>query len=305
MVQNQRIMVQITKALVKWGQELRPQLQKGAATRCVMSGKGDGVLDMEWNCGETTSAGSMLGHTDCKVHPAPGERAGAAEWSESEEGRTTAASRWKNNATINASAFIGVAIAGSNEARRKRPKHALSYTPERVKRGNAGHLEEQEEVYSIIGKLLDSDPWEAEPEYKEQVAYVPKEWLSVPFVVWIPNINWIVFIVVILCQVGLTCLVFLFREEKDITCRGFCGSKIQLDQKAHTHTGVALFLLVAFRANSSYDRFWEVCLVFISNFACDHVNGVTRLYIKCNRLTCRCFYEYLRLTRGSLVLYRV
>ena len=269
-----------------------------------MSGKGDAVLDMEWHCGETTSPGSMLGSTDCKVHPAPGERAEAATSSEGEEGRTAATSRWKQNATVNASAFIGVAIAGSNEARRKRPKHALSYTPERVKRDSAGHLEE-EELYSIIGKRLDSDPWEAEPEYKEQVAYVPKEWLSVPFVVWIPNINWIVFMAVILCQVGLTCLVFLFRDEKDITCRGFCGSKIQLDQKAHTHTGVALFLLVAFRANSSYDRFWEVCLVYILDFAFDNVKCVTHLYLKCNRLACRRFYKYLHLTRGLLVLYRV
>ena len=86
-----------------------------------------------------------------------------------------------------------------------------------------------------------------------QVAYVPKVWSSVPYIVWVPNINWIVFFLVFSIQTGVTIAVFLTRatlEGTHSSCRGFCGSWIHLDAKAHTHTGLALFLLIAFRANS-------------------------------------------------------
>jgi len=126
-----------------------------------------------------------------------------------------------------------------------------------------GHSSE-EETYNIIGKCLDSDPWENEPEYKEQVAYIPKAWSSVPTSVWVPNINWIVFVCVALMQALMTLAVYYTSDsapgregEEEDSCQGFCGSWLELDPKAHTHTGLALFLLLSFRANSSYDRFWE------------------------------------------------
>jgi putative membrane protein len=127
------------------------------------------------------------------------------------------------------------------------------------KAGQKPDTEPQE--YSIIGKSLQDDPWEAEPEYKEQVAYVPKAWSSVPMAVWVPNINWVVFAMVLAIQIGVTVAIFFTSvrapDGPPASCMGFCGSWIHLDAKAHTHTGLALFLLIAFRANSSYDRYWE------------------------------------------------
>ena len=113
--------------------------------------------------------------------------------------------------------------------------------------------------HNIIGKHLDMDPWETEPEYRKQV-YVPKAWSSVPISAWVPSMNWIVFCLMLAIQTGATVAIFFTRVEamegSTASCQGFCDSWIRLDDKAHTHSGFALFLLLAFRANSSYDRFW-------------------------------------------------
>ena len=113
--------------------------------------------------------------------------------------------------------------------------------------------------YNIIGKSLDFDPWAKEPEYKEQVGYVPKVWTSIPMAVWVPAINWFVFSLLGAVQIGITIAIFFTRvvatEGSPASCEGFCGSFIRLYAAAHSHTGFALFLLVAFRANSSYARF--------------------------------------------------
>ena len=113
--------------------------------------------------------------------------------------------------------------------------------------------------HNIIGKHLDMDPWETEPEYRKQV-YVPKAWSSVPISIWVPSMNWIVFCLMLAIQTGATVAIFFTRVEamegSTASCQGFCDSWIRLDDKAHTHSGFALFLLLAFRANSSYDRFW-------------------------------------------------
>ena len=121
--------------------------------------------------------------------------------------------------------------------------------------------EEAEYEYNIIAKRLGVDPWENQQEYMAQVVYVPKSWSSVPISAWVPNINWLVFSLVLAIQSGATVAIFCTRVEATgsppASCEGFCGSWIHLDEKAHSHSGFALFLLIAFRANSSYDRFWE------------------------------------------------
>jgi putative membrane protein len=113
--------------------------------------------------------------------------------------------------------------------------------------------------YNIIGKCEEHDPWQHEPELKPQVAYNPKDWLSIPVKLWVSNINWTVFFVVVAVQSVLTWAVFHTsnKEENGEACHGFCDSALRLDNKAHSYTGLALFLLIAFRANSSYDRFWD------------------------------------------------
>jgi hypothetical protein len=132
--------------------------------------------------------------------------------------------------------------------------------------------EEAEYVYDIIAKRLGIDPWGNQQEYMAQVAYVPKTWSSVPRSAWVPNINWTVFLLVLAIQTGATVAIFCTQINEAIqgslaSCEGFCGSWIHLNEKAHSHTGFALFLLIAFRANSSYDRFWEGRKLWGQNFS--------------------------------------
>ena len=124
---------------------------------------------------------------------------------------------------------------------------------------NTGAGQDKERVYNIIGKCDEHDPWQHEPELKPQVGYNPKDWLSIPVKLWVSNINWTIFLVVVAVQSLLTWAVFHTsnKEENGESCHGFCDSTLRLDNKAHSYTGMALFLLIAFRANSSYDRFWD------------------------------------------------
>lgn len=46
-----------------------------------------------------------------------------------------------------------------------------------------------------------------------QVAYLPKVWSSVPRSVWVPNINWIVFCLVLGVQIVITVAIFLTRVK--------------------------------------------------------------------------------------------
>jgi len=46
--------------------------------------------------------------------------------------------------------------------------------------------------------------------------------------VWVPNINWGVFLLMLVIQTALTKLVYMTRDPKqDSTCSGFCGSWIK------------------------------------------------------------------------------
>ena len=70
----------------------------------------------------------------------------------------------------------------------------------------AGPVEEVE--YNIIGKILESGPWQHHQELNHQVTYIPKDWLSIPVKLWVPNIHWNVFWVVVVIQSFLTFVVF-------------------------------------------------------------------------------------------------
>jgi hypothetical protein len=49
-----------------------------------------------------------------------------------------------------------------------------------------------------------------------------------------------------------------FGSTRSDSCRGFCNSALEIDYSTHSMTGVAIFFLLAFRANNSYARFSEV-----------------------------------------------
>ena len=61
-----------------------------------------------------------------------------------------------------------------------------------------------EVVYHIIGKCLETDPYEDEPDKVAHVAYIPWKWLSVPVKVWIPNANLGALLCICSCQLFLT-----------------------------------------------------------------------------------------------------
>ena len=44
--------------------------------------------------------------------------------------------------------------------------------------------------YNIIGKCLETDPYEDEPDKVAHVAYIPWKLLSMPIKVWMPNVNY-------------------------------------------------------------------------------------------------------------------
>ena len=65
-----------------------------------------------------------------------------------------------------------------------------------------------EVVYHIIGKCLETDPYEHEPDNVAHVAYIPWKWLSVPIKVWMPNVNYGALLAVLSMQGLLTWVAF-------------------------------------------------------------------------------------------------
>ena len=60
---------------------------------------------------------------------------------------------------------------------------------------------------------------------------------------------------------AVTAVIYVYSADADadVDCsrHGLCGSGLTLDSASHSTLGLALFLLLALRTRSSYDKFWE------------------------------------------------
>ena len=142
------------------------------------------------------------------------------------------------------------------------PSHAsASSSPEDLYlKGTSGTNEEPAHREIVARMGLENDPYPHQPsKVGDPVMNVrPKHWCSIPRAVWIPDINWPVFTMMLAANAGITCAVFYMSEEsEDCTAQNFCHSGLTMDASAHSAVGLALFLLLSFRASTSYDKFWE------------------------------------------------
>lgn len=128
-----------------------------------------------------------------------------------------------------------------------------------------------------------------EREPRRHIRYDPTDsWFSPPILSWIPETNRGVLCFVLLYNIAVV-LIARFtafcgtpKDYAHAESYRFCDEKwILLEDKALTGFSVGMFLLLAFRANQSYDRWWEgrrvwgrtreACRDF-ARLVCHHVN---------------------------------
>eukprot|EP00527_Entomoneis_sp_CCMP2396_P006037 CAMPEP_0198142494 /NCGR_PEP_ID=MMETSP1443-20131203/5268_1 /TAXON_ID=186043 /ORGANISM="Entomoneis sp., Strain CCMP2396" /LENGTH=418 /DNA_ID=CAMNT_0043805513 /DNA_START=21 /DNA_END=1277 /DNA_ORIENTATION=- len=99
---------------------------------------------------------------------------------------------------------------------------------------------------------------------KCHITYGPThQWWQPPLSAWIPEHNREILLILFIYITGVTALARFTKicgenSEEDVENNKFCSDDfILLQDKALNGFAVGLFLLLAFRANQAYDRFWE------------------------------------------------
>lgn len=145
----------------------------------------------------------------------------------------------------------------------------------------------------IVGstKTLDKGRREQRPEGRNAMHEPNKGWWHGPLSDWVPETNREILLIVFLYNVVV---VFLARytdlcgdaSDADEENHVFCSdSFVLLEDKVLTGFTVGMFLLLAFRANQAYDRFWEGRKMWgrmrevsrdFTRFVCTHIRVETQ-----------------------------